>query len=308
MAHFTADKQTIKAKDEWLGWLESEKKLSGGTLLTYQKDFADFLSFLNEYHGDVVRWENIEKLSIKDLRAWLAKRHKDKIVFASTARAISVVRSFYKFLDRFKDIKNSAPFNINTPKIDKTLPKALNVEEARIATSSLEEMASTPWIGARNIAILLLLYGCGLRISEALNLKVKDIPKGETLRVLGKGNKERELPILPVIKKALVKYKEACPYLLEADSYLFIGAKGGHLQAAIFRKSLQELRKTYGLPAKASPHAYRHSFATHLLSEGGDLRTIQELLGHESLSTTQKYTKIDAKRLMDVYEKAHPKA
>jgi integrase/recombinase XerC len=303
---FSADKKTLSITNEWFAWLTSEKMYSEHTLRAYQGDIYSFFEFLNMHSGEAVSLRILEELGVRDFRSWLAARHKEGLTFKSTARTLSTIRSFYRFLDKQGILRNHTIFNVSMPKVGKSLPKALSAEDAVNATKTIDSMSNEDWTGKRDLALLMLLYGCGLRISEALGLKKQNIPTGDVLRITGKGNKQRELPVLPGVIQAIEVYLQACPHILKNDDYLFVGVQGKQLQAPVFRKQLQSLRNTLGLPESATPHVFRHSFATHLLESGGDLRSIQELLGHASLSTTQQYTKIDSKRLMDVYKKAHP--
>jgi integrase/recombinase XerC len=304
---FTADKKTHSTAAEWFSWLESEKMYSKHTLAAYQGDIAAFFEFLNGYAGETVSLEMLEGLAVRDFRSWLAGRHKNGLTFKSTARALSTLRSFYKFLDRQEILRNHAVFNVSMPKVGKALPKALNADDAINATNTIEAMSNQDWTGKRDFALLMLIYGCGLRISEALGLKVKDIPLGGVLRITGKGNKQRELPVIPAIITAIKDYLAVCPFKQGREDFVFLGAQGKQLQAPVFRRQLQLLRNAMGLPESTTPHAFRHSFATHLLENGGDLRSIQELLGHASLSTTQVYTKVDGKRLLTMYEQTRPR-
>jgi integrase/recombinase XerC len=307
MTHFTAHTQTTTTTAEWFSYLVAEKKYSEHTLRAYQADLYAFFTFLSQHLEEEVTLDLLAKLSVRDFRGWLVSRHNDELSFKSTARALSTIRSFYRFLERQGVLSNHAVFNVTMPKIPKAIPKAIAADEALKATQIIGDLSQEDWVGKRDVALLTLIYGCGLRISEALGLKLQDVPKGDVIRITGKGNKQRELPVLPIVRQALEVYIEACPFVHSADGYLFVGARGKQLQAPIFRKQLQSLRNILGLPESTTPHAFRHSFATHLLSGGGDLRTIQELLGHASLSTTQVYTKVDTKRLLDVYEKAFPR-
>ncbi len=307
MAHFIADKKTHTYLQDWYNWLEHEKNCSENTIKAYRDDMIGFLSFLNEYEGGEISFDLVAKLPARSFRAWLAKRHRDNMAKTSSARALSVIRSFYRYLDINKDIHNAAAFNIKAPKIGKAVPKALDIDEALDSMDSIASLAKQGWVGKRDKAILLLLYGCGLRIGEALALNIKDVPAGDALRVAGKGNKTREVPIIPEIKATIDDYLTSCPHTLTKNDPLFVGVRGKRLLANNYAKKIVQLRDILGLPESATAHAFRHSFATHLLAKDGDLRTIQELLGHVKLSTTQRYTKVDSKRLMDVYDKAHPR-
>lgn len=296
----------LSLEQEWLAWLESEKAFSQHTLMAYQNDLEDFLTFISQHVGEQITYSHLENLAVRDIRSWLSKRQSSGYDHSSTARALSSVRSFFRFLERFKSLSNQAVFAIKPPKLHKPLPKALSAEEAKLAVDSINKMAEESWVGKRDKALLTLIYGCGLRISEALSITLQDLDR-ETLVIKGKRNKERQVPLLPIIKINIFEYVESCPTPIDKDGELFLGIRGGPLQPSVFRKQLQRLRSTLCLPDSASPHAFRHSFATHLLAEGGDLRAIQELLGHEHLSTTQRYTHIDENRLLDIYGKAHPR-
>jgi len=291
----------------WQEWLATVKRASRHTVVSYGNDLGHFIGFLNGHFGGRIAMAHLEKLQAKDIRAWLASRGGDYEA-ASNARALSTVKSFYRYLEKQGYAKNAAIFHIRSPKIKKALPKALAVEQAAQAMEEMGKHHNEDWINRRDLALLVLIYGCGLRISEALSLRYRDIPKGDTLSIIGKGNKERQVPVLPAVKTAIAEYVESCPYPLTSDAPLFIGARGKKLDPAIFQRELRKLRAQLNLPDTTTPHAFRHSFATHLLSAGGDLRSIQELLGHASLSTTQRYTHVDKERLMSAYKNAHPRA
>ena len=293
--------------EEWGNFLCGTRRLASRTFETYLHHLSDFLLFLNSYLATNVTIKEITDLDTTSLRAWLSSRHKREFALSSSAMALSAIKNFYRWLDRHKNIENSAPFNISSPKADKNLHKSLEVDDALQATKSIAELAKDDWQGKRDTAILLLLYGCGLRISEALSLNLEDTPKGDILRITGKGNKQREVPVLPIVRQAVEEYIAACPYQITASSPLFISARGKRCAASTFYNQVKALQGYLGLPNYATPHAYRHSFATHLLTGGGDLRTIQELLGHASLSTTQRYTKTDAAHLLATYKKSHPR-
>ncbi len=292
---------------EWHTWLATNKRFSAHTLKAYEKDLRHFLSFIEKHQERNPDINMLEKFDIKDFRAWLAERKSKNYSMRSSARALAVIKNFFRWLDNEKNIKNTAVFSIRTPKIEKTLPKALPVLGASEAVEKIKTLAKDAWIGKRDTLLLLLLYGSGLRISEALSLKRGNIENKDAIIICGKGNKERMVPILPLISKYLLEYLAACPFPLTVNDILFVGQRGKPLDAAVFQARLRTLRRQLGLPESATPHAFRHSFATHLLSEGVDLRSIQQLLGHASLSTTQIYTKIDAGRLKEAYSKAHPR-
>lgn len=290
--------------DRWRRFLASEKRVSNHTLLAYGRDMGDFIAFLSDYRGSSVSLTMIAGLGVRDFRSFLAKRRNDGLSARSTARALSSIRNFYKFLSRIENIDNDAIKAVQAPKTPHRVPRPLTEEGARAVIETVGDFAPEDWIAARDIAVITLLYGCGLRIGEALALDGKDIPKGDTMRVMGKRNKERIVPVLPLVHSAIDTYVRLCPYTTGTDEPLFRGVKGGRLNPRAIQASMQKVRAALGLPDSATPHALRHSFATHLLSRGGDLRTIQELLGHADLKATQIYTEVDSAHLKDVYDKA----
>lgn len=291
----------------WQDWLRDVRRASEHTITAYHIDISHFLRFLSTHLGDKVTLKHLGKLETRDIRAWLATRA-GEFESTSTARALSTVKSFFRYLEKQGHVKNAAIFHIRGPKLKKSLPKALVEEQASEALAAIGALQDEPWVAKRDLALLTLIYGCGLRISEALSLTTKDIPKGDSITITGKGNRQRLVPILPIVKTAIDDYMKACPYRFSKGSPLFIGKRGKLLDPAIFQKQLRKLRVQINLPETATPHAFRHSFATHLLSAGGDLRSIQELLGHASLSTTQRYTHVDKDRLLKAYSSAHPRA
>ncbi len=303
-----AEPGLLAAMASWRDWLTHERRCSRHTLDAYERDLGVFLSFLNNHLGFPAGLSDLGKLKTTDFRSFLARRSSDGLSRSSMARGLSTVRNFFRFLERRGLAHNAAIGGVRTPKIPKSVPKALSEEDALEAVTAIDELALEPWIGKRDVALMTLLYGCGLRISEALELNRHEAPKGEAMIITGKGNKQRVVPLLGVVVEAVDTYIEACPYTLSADGPLFVGARGKRLNAGVFQKQVRNLRHYLGLPETATPHALRHSFATHLLSGGGDLRTIQELLGHASLSTTQRYTDVDSGHLNAVYRQAHPRA
>lgn len=300
----------------WLVWLERERRLSANTVEAYGRDLAAFFEFISVHLGAPPDLPTLAVLTPADLRAWLAWRNGQDYQRTSTARALSTVRSFIRFLDRRGLAHVPAVLAVRTPRLPRALPKPLTETDALDAVAAVPDLSDEPWIGARDAALLMLLYGCGLRIGEALALNRRDAPGsvagsvagGAMLRVTGKGNKQRMVPVLPVVAEAVAAYLAACPWQPGPDGPLFVGARGGRLDPAVAQRQVRRLRALLGLPETATPHALRHSFATHLLAGGGDLRTIQELLGHASLSTTQRYTEVDATRLEAVHRAAHPRA
>jgi integrase/recombinase XerC len=297
----------------WRAYLANEKRMSPKTVEAYARDASQFLAFLAEHLGGKVTLARLVKLAPADVRAFMASRRADGIGSRSLMRALAGMRSFTRYLEREGKGRVSALSAVRAPKIAKTLPKPISVSAAKeLADVDLRAGEERePWIFARDAAVLAMLYGSGLRISEALGLKRKEVPapgKGDAVTVTGKGNKQRMVPVLAQVLSLVADYVKACPYDLPPDGPLFVGARGGPLSPRIVQLAMAQLRGALGLPETATPHALRHSFATHLLARGGDLRAIQELLGHASLSTTQIYTAIDAERLMDVYRSAHPRA
>jgi len=294
----------------WLSFLGAERRMSPKTLEAYERDVGHFLGFLAGHLGSAPTLKQLAKLTPADVRAFMAARRSDGVGSRTLMRELAGVRSFARYLERNGKGKVGALAAVRTPKLARTLPKPLTIATAkRIADIELRAgEAREPWVIARDAAVLALLYGCGLRIAEALSLNRKDLPSGDVLAVTGKGNKTRMVPVLPQVAKAITDYVAVCPFELPADGPLFIGARGGPLSPRIVQMTMERLRGALGLPDSATPHALRHSFATHLLARGGDLRAIQELLGHASLSTTQVYTAVDAEHLLAVYTSAHPRA
>jgi integrase/recombinase XerC len=297
----------------WLTHLGAERRMSGKTLEAYRRDVDQFLAFLAEHLGGAPSLKALARIAPQDVRAFMASRRANGIGGRSLMRTLAGVRSFARFLERSGKGKVGALAAVRAPKLAKTLPKPLAIAAAkRIADTDLRAGEERePWVLARDAAVLALLYGCGLRISEALTLKRKDAPApggSDAITVIGKGNKARMVPVLAQVASLVAEYIEICPYDLPADGPLFVGAKGGPLSPRIVQLTMARLRGALGLPDTATPHALRHSFATHLLARGGDLRAIQELLGHASLSTTQIYTAVDTERLLEVYRNAHPRA
>lgn len=306
-----ADSQN--ALDQYCRHIIYEKRLSPHSCQAYISDLQAFFGFLMGHLGHEAGLGDLQHLRAADFRAFLAKKRSRNNAKSSLARALSSLRSFFRFLNKSGRLENTALETLKGPRLPPPVPKPLSVADARKLTSaSLKIFASAePWVQARDIAVLILLYACGLRISEALNLNRADAPLSfsqTSLRVLGKANKTRIVPVLPVVREAIQSYISLCPYPLAPDAPLFIGVKGKRLGSRAIQKTVTRLRAALDLPENTTPHALRHSFATHLLTAGGDLRTIQELLGHASLSTTQAYTKIDTARLLEVYNKAHPRA
>ena len=265
------------------------------------------IEFLGRYRGESVEAESLTRVEAADLRAFLADRRAGGLGAASAARELSGVRAFLKYAAEQHNVATQLP-RTRAPKRPRTLPRPAAPDDAMNLAENAAEAASAPWIGARDLAILLLLYGAGLRVAEAMSLKANFLPIGATLRVTGKRSKTRIVPIVPAVREAIDDYTRQCPYALSGDTPLFVGARGGALNPDLVRRSVAAARRRLGLPDTLTPHALRHSFATHLLARGADLRSLQELLGHASLSSTQIYTAVDAARLLDVYRHAHPRA
>jgi len=308
LIRFTAQTDLLAALEDWRRWLITERRTSVHTVDGYCRDVAAFLVFLNDYRGETPNLAALGDLKPAEFRAWLAARLQDGLSRTSIARAMSALRNLFRFLDRTGRVHNQALAAVKVPKPPKSVPKPLNADDALALLRRAAEIATEPWVGARDVAILALLYGCGLRIDEALSLDQRDVPTGEVMTITGKGNKQRIVPVLAVVIDAIAVYRKACPFPLDADRPLFYGSRGARLNAGVVQRTMRHLRADLGLPDTATPHALRHSFATHLLAGGGDLRTIQELLGHVSLSTTQRYTDVDTRQLINVYDRAHPRA
>jgi integrase/recombinase XerC len=295
----------------WLSYLGAERRMSAKTLDAYRRDMSQFLNFLTDHLGSAPTLKQLAKLTPADIRAFMAARRSEGSGSRSLMRTLAGCRSFARFLERNGKGKVGALAAVRAPKLPKTLPKPLAVSAAKqIADTDLREGEERgPWIILRDAAVLALLYGSGLRISEALGLKRKDFTgKSDSLTVTGKGNKTRMVPVLPQVTKAIANYLALCPYEHPPNGPLFVGARGKSLSPRVVQLTMARLRGALGLADTATPHALRHSFATHLLARGGDLRSIQELLGHASLSTTQIYTGVDAEHLLEVYNSAHPRA
>jgi integrase/recombinase XerC len=311
--------RTFAAKDvavemtRWLAHLMTERRMSGKTVEAYERDARQFLVFIAEHLGGAPNLKELAALTPQDVRAFMAARRADDISGRSLMRGLAGMRSFARFLERNGKGKVGALAAVRAPKVPKTLPKPLHIDAARkvVDADSRAGEAREQWVLQRDAAILALLYGSGLRISEALGLARGGVPapgKGDAITVTGKGNKQRMVPLLPQVSQAIADYIALCPYDLPADGPLFIGARGKALSPRIVQLVMERLRGALSLPDSATPHALRHSFATHLLGRGGDLRAIQELLGHASLSTTQIYTAVDTDRLLEVYRSTHPRA
>jgi integrase/recombinase XerC len=293
------------------GWLDHQRALRGAadnTVKAYQTDVLGFLTFMTQHHGEAQGIGPISQITVSDMRAWMAHERGRGVSGRSLARALSAVKTFYGWLAEREGFEPTAVLSTRSPKFQKKLPRPLAVDAARAMIDTVELQSREPWVALRDTAVVTLLYGCGLRISEALGLTGRDVPLPATLRIKGKGGKERMVPVIPAARAAVTAYLAASPYPAEPDAPIFRGTRGGPLYPKAIQTVMAQARMQLGLPATATPHAMRHSFATHLLNAGGDLRSIQELLGHASLSTTQAYTAVDTARLMEVYDAAHPRA
>jgi len=295
---------------EWRRWLTHERRLSPHTIGAYERDLRSFIAFLAPHLGEAPGLAALARLQPADFRAWLARRANDGLGRASMARALSTLRGFFGWCDRNGHFANHAIRSVQTPRLPHRVPRPLRAEDALEIVAQTGALARQPWVGLRDVALFTLLYGCGLRISEALGLSAAQASAADTdtLVVTGKGGKQRMVPVLPLVREAMAAYRAACPYHLAPDQPLFRGARGGRLNPAVAQRAMRAARGWLGLPDTATPHALRHSFATHLLAGGGDLRSIQELLGHVSLTSTQRYTEIADTALLSAYRSAHPRA
>jgi integrase/recombinase XerC len=303
---FATDDALKGALASWRRELAAIRRLSPKTLEAYERDVSQFLSFLSPHIGGVVTLGALGELRAADVRAFMAQRRAESLGSRSLARMLSALRSFFAHLEREGLAKTAALDTIRTPKLPRSLPKALTTQEARETIETTVEMEDRAWVAARDTAVLSLCYGAGLRISEALAITPAAL-EAETLRVLGKGGKTRMVPLIGPVRQAITDYRALCPFVLARTEPLFRGVRGGVLSARLVQLRMAQLRGALGLAPSATPHALRHSFATHLLGQGGDLRSIQELLGHASLSTTQVYTAVDTDRLLEAYRSAHPR-
>ena len=302
------NKHIEDAFTNWLGNLKEVRNLSDNTLISYKHDVKNFLEFINTHTGSEISIKYLNDMKISDFRSFLSYLRNKDISSTSIARIISSLKSFFNYLLNTNLIESTVVQSLRTPKQKKSLPRPISSELAIETIKHAQDMEKEKWIGMRNKSILMLLYGCGLRISEALNLNFEDINENDYLIIKGKGNKERMVPLMDYVKNDIENYIHECPKNFMKDDPLFVGKRLDRLSPRIIQYVLEKIRHNLSLPETATPHALRHSFATHLLDSGGDLRTIQELLGHSSLSTTQKYTKVETEKLYDAYSKTHPLA
>jgi len=298
----------IDAVLRWRHWMMLEKRVADKTVESYGFDLQNLFRFLVSHRGRQLQLSMLADVALGDFRAWLAHNANDNIGASSRARAVAGVRNFFHWLDRSGQLHNPAIDLLKTPKSARRLPRPVTEIQAQNLVDQSSDTMHDTWIGLRDQALFTLLYGAGLRLGEALSLTRDNLMRGDRITVTGKGNKQRNVPLLPVIGETVKKYLEACPYALKGDMQVFVGARGEVLNPAVAQRALRLLRRQLGLPDSVTPHALRHSFATHLLASGADLRSLQELLGHSSLSTTQLYTQVDAQQLSGVYRAAHPRA
>lgn len=296
------------ALENWVSWLRHERRLSERTVESYSHDISIFMRFLDRHFGYAPGIDDLANMGRSELWAFQAERQADGLTPTSMARSLSALKSLFAFLDKRGICTNAAIANAEAPKLPRSVPKPMSVEDAFETLDAAEDIAREPWHGKRDRALFALLYGCGLRIGEAISLNRRDVAGLEKIVITGKGDKQRVVPVLKYVAQEIEAYLAACPYEPGTDGPLFVGARGKRLNPALAQRAMRGVRAVLGLTETATPHALRHSFATHLLSGGGDLRTIQELLGHASLSTTQRYTEVDGERLMEVHAAAHPRA
>ena len=296
---------------EWISYLGSEKSFSKNTISAYNGDLLSFFDFLSKHFGGVVSIKELQNIALKDIRGWMFLRKTDGYKNSSTARSLAGVKNFFRFLYKYKNIDIGTIFSAKSPKKHKPIPKALEVEDAKFSVENAGIFASEEWIKLRDKAIVLLIYASGMRVSEVLSVTKEQIDEAEKtkmIRITGKGGKDRIIPILDIAVEYVKSYLKMVPYIINGKDFIFRGSKGGVLNRRIVAGNLFKVRRALGLPEHLTPHAFRHSFATHLLENGADLRSIQELLGHASVSTTQIYTKVTKNKLLETYNKSHPMA
>lgn len=299
---------TLDILNDWLAMKGAMQSISKNTIKAYRQDLLDFFTFLTRHHGSVLGKSSLCSVALIDMRSWMAYQRRQKISPRSLARKLSAVKSFYRWFAEREGFDATTILSVRAPKFQARLPRPISEDSAKSILETVRRKSREPWVNARDLAVVSLLYGCGLRISEALALRGKNAPLNNSLRILGKGGKERFVPVLTIAAQSVAEYMHLCPFELGANAPLFRGVRGGALNQRQIQKVIEQIRHQLGLPSTVTPHAFRHSFATHLLNAGGDLRSIQELLGHRNLSTTQAYTAVDTLRLMEVYRDTHPKA
>lgn len=299
------DKTFLTSKIKaWQDWLSYERRFSSHTVLAYSRDLFDFLHFMEQHLGEALSLPHLLTLEIRDFRSWLSAR--SSLERRSLARHLASVRSFYGYLHRKGEGENKALRFLRLGRVSPSLPRPLSVEDAQTVISAVGGISEEKWVSLRDMALFTLLYGCGLRLSEALSLQFSQVPLGDVFLVKGKGGKERRVPVLPLVRERLQLYIDLRPF--EPNGFVFIGIQGKPLNPSVAQRQLRRVRNLLGLGEKTTPHALRHSFATHLLAEGGDLRLIQELLGHKSLNSTQAYTAVEDQSLRRIYEESHPRS
>lgn len=298
--------ELLELVDKWQKYLKLQKNYSDHTLCSYKNDIDNFFDFIKSYDSEILSVDGISKVDIRLIRSWLAKRQQDKYVAASNARCLSAVKNFYKYLEKTIGVSCHTVFSVKNPKKANVLPKSLSQDDSKLSLEHIDDFANLEWIELRNKALLILIYASGLRISEALSITKSHLQNIDFIRITGKGQKERLVPWIPVAREFIDKYLSKLPHNISEQDRIFRGKMGKELQPAVFNRELIRLRRFYGLPEHLTAHAFRHSFATHLLENGADLRSIQELLGHKNLSTTQRYTRVNQKHLENAYNKAHP--
>lgn len=299
------------ARDMLSGWISHQRSLKGmseHTVNAYGRDAKGFLEFMTAHRESPVTGDLLKGVTLQDMRAWMAHERRRGIQPRSLARSLSSVKGFFRWLGDRNGFEPAIPLSVRAPKFPESLPRPISPSDTISIVKALEEDSERDWTAARDLAVVSLLYGCGLRVSEALSLRRSDAPLSDEVRITGKGNKQRSVPVLPQTRQAVDRYLRLCPHAFKPDSPMFLGLRGKPLARRAVQKLMEEIRSLMGLPNSATPHALRHSVATHLLGAGGGLREIQELLGHASLSSTQKYTAVDQSLLMEVYNKAHPRA
>lgn len=293
---------------KWDDYLVHEKQVSKHTLRAYSADVGHFIDFLFNHFGKNPGLNDLSEVSIRDFRAWMSRQAMDGTSNASRARSLSGIKNFLTWLDKQGILHNAAINAVRSPKLPHKLPRPMHEAQAFDVIDHAGLNEKQDWIGMRNTALFMLLYGCGLRIDEALSLRISEMPRDGFLRVVGKGSKERQVPVMALVERTLKEYLSECPFPYDQSRAVFLGARGQRLNQGVAQKAMRDVRRSLGLPETVTPHAFRHSFATHLLQNGANLREIQELLGHSSLSTTQRYTEVNAEEMFKTYKAAHPRA
>lgn len=298
--------EVLELLDKWQKYLKLQRNCSEHTIISYNNDLENFLNFLNHYNSEIITINSLRQVDIRLVRSWLSKRQQDNYLTASNSRGLSAIKNFYKYLEKTTNITCHAIFSIKNPKKAKILPKSLSQDDAQLSIEHIDNFTDSEWMELRNKALLLLIYAAGLRISEALSITKSHLQDLDFIKITGKGKKERLIPWTPIARDLIEQYLDKLPYSIDEKDPIFRGKLGKKLQAPVFNRELIRLRRFYGLPEHLSAHSFRHSFATHLLENGAELRSIQELLGHKSLSTTQRYTKVSLKHLENIYNNTHP--